>query len=328
MNYIVLDLEWNQSPEGKQFKDENLPFEIIEIGAVKLDSDMNIIGRFSQVIRPKVYKQIHYKTKEVINLDIEDLINGKDFVEVISSFFAWCGNNYMFATWGAMDLTEFQRNINYYNIENTFVYPLKYYDIQKLFSLYYLNSNVRKTLEYSVEYLNIDKNEEFHTAVSDAHYTAQIMKKIKISFIIKNFSIDYYKCPNNRSEEIYFVRDEGIRFISKGFNSKEELMSDKKVVSTKCYKCGTLIKKKIKWFSYNPKTYYCLCWCKEHGYIKGKIKVKKTDDGRYFALKSLKYISDEKTEEFRKILEEQKVKKKDKRREKVILRNKNDLLKE
>ena len=37
MDYIVLDLEWNQAP-GKFDKDNMLPFEIVEIGAVKLNS--------------------------------------------------------------------------------------------------------------------------------------------------------------------------------------------------------------------------------------------------------------------------------------------------
>ena len=47
MNYIVFDLEWNQSnsPEGEI---KEIPFEIIEIGAVKLDSEKKIIGRFNE----------------------------------------------------------------------------------------------------------------------------------------------------------------------------------------------------------------------------------------------------------------------------------------
>ena len=39
MNYIVLDLEWNQCPTGKSGEIRRLPFEIIEIGAVKLDKN-------------------------------------------------------------------------------------------------------------------------------------------------------------------------------------------------------------------------------------------------------------------------------------------------
>ena len=42
MNYIVFDLEWNQCPYGKEKENKKLPFEIIEIGAVKLDENRNI----------------------------------------------------------------------------------------------------------------------------------------------------------------------------------------------------------------------------------------------------------------------------------------------
>ena len=47
MNYIVLDLEWNQSPSGKKNTVEDIPFEIIQMGAVKLDEKYNIIGEFN-----------------------------------------------------------------------------------------------------------------------------------------------------------------------------------------------------------------------------------------------------------------------------------------
>ena len=46
MNYVVLDLEWNQSPHGKNDSIEDLPFEIIEIGAVKLDGSLNVVDSF------------------------------------------------------------------------------------------------------------------------------------------------------------------------------------------------------------------------------------------------------------------------------------------
>ena len=35
MDYIVMDLEWNQNPYGKSKNHPDMPFEIIEIGAVK-----------------------------------------------------------------------------------------------------------------------------------------------------------------------------------------------------------------------------------------------------------------------------------------------------
>ena len=55
MQYIVMDLEWNQSTDPKQTKD-NLPFEIIEIGAVKCNDKLEQIGTFHRYIKPVCYK--------------------------------------------------------------------------------------------------------------------------------------------------------------------------------------------------------------------------------------------------------------------------------
>ena len=55
MNYIVFDLEWNQNPDGRRHPDSRLPFEIIEIGAVKLNEKREIVDIFQCLIKPKVY---------------------------------------------------------------------------------------------------------------------------------------------------------------------------------------------------------------------------------------------------------------------------------
>jgi hypothetical protein len=45
-NFIILDLEWNQScdPEAA---DKKLQFEIIEIGAVRMDENRRMTGELS-----------------------------------------------------------------------------------------------------------------------------------------------------------------------------------------------------------------------------------------------------------------------------------------
>ena len=52
MNYVVFDLEWNQCPYGKEKEIKRLPFEIIEIGAVKLNKDREYVDRFHRIIKP------------------------------------------------------------------------------------------------------------------------------------------------------------------------------------------------------------------------------------------------------------------------------------
>ena len=66
MNYIVLDLEWNQSSRGKQYTVLGLPFEIIQIGAVKLDENKKVTGKWERIIKPVVYTRLHGKVSEML----------------------------------------------------------------------------------------------------------------------------------------------------------------------------------------------------------------------------------------------------------------------
>ena len=63
-----------------------------------------------------------------------------------------------------------------------------------------------------------------------------------------------------------------------------------------CYKCRRMLRKKIRWFSYGQKFYLSLATCPEHGYVKGKIRIKKTEDGFFFAVKTQKLVGDEDAE--------------------------------
>ena len=63
MNYIVFDLEWNQCPYGKEKEEKRLPFEILEIGAIKLNRNLQELDRFHERIRPAIYPAFHYRTQ-------------------------------------------------------------------------------------------------------------------------------------------------------------------------------------------------------------------------------------------------------------------------
>ena len=58
MNYIVFDLEWNQCPGGKEKENKKLPFEIIQIGAVKLDDQWEECGQFQEKIQAQGLPQL------------------------------------------------------------------------------------------------------------------------------------------------------------------------------------------------------------------------------------------------------------------------------
>ena len=77
-----MDLEWNQSYNGHMGEHPRMPFEIIEIGAVKVDKNLNIIDEYSSLIKPKIYKKLHSKIRTILNYDEDDLSLGRGFKEV------------------------------------------------------------------------------------------------------------------------------------------------------------------------------------------------------------------------------------------------------
>ncbi len=293
MNYIVVDLEWNQSPYGKGTEIKEIPFEIIEVGAVKLNENKEVISSFSRLIKPQVYKDIHSITKEIIHIEINDLLEEKPFDYVIKEFFLWCGEDFRFATWGNMDLIELQRNLDYYGLKGYIDKPIPFYDVQKLFALCFFKDNMPRTLEFAVDTVKLNKNEEFHRAYADAKYAAEIFKRLDKNIVDRNYSIDYFHNPKTKEEEIHIYYETYYKFISREFDSKEAIMGNKDISSITCHKCNQRITKRIKWFTTNSKTYYSLGYCKKHGYIKSKIRIKKAVNNNVFAIKIIKAITEE-----------------------------------
>ena len=301
MEYIVFDLEWNQSNTGMEPEVECLPFEIIEIGAIKLNDDCSIISEFSELVKPVVYHEMHHITSKLIHMQMQELEHGNPFAEVAGRFFDWCSEEYLFCTWGSSDLTELQRNMKFHNMTSLSEKPIPYLDAQKLFSIAYEDRKSRRSLEYAVDFLKIEKDIPFHRAFSDAYYTAKVFAYMiqENPELVRNLSYDVYHAPKCREDEVKVQFDTYAKFVSRQFADKGAMFADREVSSSKCYLCHRNLRKKIKWFTPNGRHYYCLAYCEKHGYLKGKIRVRKTDEGMLYAVKTTKLISDEAAEDLR-----------------------------
>ena len=294
MNYIVLDLEWNQAADLKTKQENTLVFEIIEIGAVKLDKDKNRTGTFHEFIKPQVFRKMNEMTGELVHINFEQLKNCRKFPDVADSFLRWCGEDYIFCTWGNLDLLELQRNMDYYNMTPLSQKPIVYYDIQKLFSIAFEDKKSRRTLEYAADYLKISKDNAFHRADADALYTAKIIKRIRDEKIFHNYSYDTYRLPKSRKDEIHADFDDYSKYISRPFPDKKDAMKDKEVLSTQCFICGKNTRKKIPWFTNNSKHYYTIVSCPDHGLIKGKIRLRKSAvNDSVYVVKTMKQATQE-----------------------------------
>lgn len=293
MNYIVLDLEWNQCPQGKEHENPALPVEIIEIGAVRLDDNLNETGRFHRIVKPQLYKDLHFHIKQVVHLTKEELNSGRPFREVMEEFLEWCKDDYRYCTWGNMDLLELQRNMKFYGMEDVYTEPIRFIDVQKLFSLQYEDKDQRRTLQYVVDFFEFPEDLLFHSALNDAIYTAKVMQKMDFKRYSRYYSIDCYNIPLSKKEEIDVKFSSYDKYISMGYETREDLMEDKDVTAIRCFVCGKKCRKKICWFSNNSRIYLALGVCREHGMVKGKLRVKQSENGLYYAVRTSKMADEE-----------------------------------
>ena len=108
------------------------------------------------------------------------------------------------------------------------------------------------------------------------------------------------------------------------YDTKERILEERRVTDMVCYKCRRTLRKKIRWFSSNQKFYFCLAYCPEHGYMKGKIRIKKSEDGSVFAVKTTKLIGEDGAALITKKKEEAKKKRADRNKAKLAFRNNSD----
>lgn len=171
MNYVIYDLELNSKP----FK-SSLPNEIIEIGAVKLDSNLNEIDTFQAFIKPKYFKKLFPVVKRKTNITQEEINNAGNFKEAISNFKSWIGDNFILVSWGHDDIHHLYANCKINKLATGWL--KKNIDLQKqVSSIYEVPTGQRYSLENALNVLGIDVDENFHRALADARYTAQIFQK-------------------------------------------------------------------------------------------------------------------------------------------------------
>lgn len=182
MSYIIFDLEFNQdfsSLQNFELKSSRYPFEIIQIGAIKLDDQLNTLSTFNTYVKPTFYSAISPFITDLTGITMSQLIAQETFPGVYQNYMQFIQNQKaVFIIWGMSDIKELFRNVNYHALENTLL-PRKFINIQPYVSQYLgFSSKKLLKLEDAVERLEISITQPFHNAFNDAYYTAEIFKKV------------------------------------------------------------------------------------------------------------------------------------------------------
>ena len=183
MNYVIFDLEFNQRhPSLKSSSEDKVPsllFEIIQIGALKINSNYKTLSTFNELINPSVHTLLHPYVETLTNLKNKDLEKAECFTNTFSKFLDFIGNEeIVFVVWGVSDIKELIKNAEFFNISSN-IKNIKYIDIQDYASkLFKYPKGSRIGLRNAIEYLNLPTNCEFHDALNDAYYTALVFSSI------------------------------------------------------------------------------------------------------------------------------------------------------
>ncbi len=236
MQFVVLDLEWNNTYAKKANGFIN---EIIEIGAVKLDSELETVDTFSCIIRSQIGKKLRGSVKRLTHLTNDDINSGMPFTKAFSMFRKWIGNEEtVIFTWGDGDVRVLLENFQYLNGIKVIPFLDKYCDLQRVFQrLYNCPKGQQTGLLTAAQMLGIDPEMYIHhRALGDSMLTADILKKIM---------------PGN--EPFPEISDCGENFYSKlVFKAKvirniDNPLVDKKRLSHVCETCGTACTQLTAW---------------------------------------------------------------------------------
>lgn len=191
MHYIVLDLEFNQSfPFKTGIKTTPVaecPFEIIQIGAVKLNEQFEILEQFNTLITPQIYTRLHPFVEKITHIQEADLQDQPKFPQAYHDFLQFIGKEpAVLCTWGPDDVKSLFRNILYHQL-STDALTHQYINIQP-FASQYLNQEPGKAigLKNAVMELGIPITDDFHNALYDAIYTAKILQIVHPSVMTPN----------------------------------------------------------------------------------------------------------------------------------------------
>ena len=187
MKRIIYDLEFNTAfkidRKTKQLKKGDAhpecPQEIIEIGAVKVNEDLQVEDMFQMMVKPTLYQRMHPKVKQKTKITMELLDTGLPFPEAVDLFREWMGTEEkLLCSWGIDDYNELKRNCEYHEIEMS--WAAYRCDIQKM-CMSFLNAPKGQQigLKKAVLQFGVQTDERFHSALNDAVYTAKVLEAME-----------------------------------------------------------------------------------------------------------------------------------------------------
>ena len=303
MNYIVVDLEWNQAMSSKSSVFNKLPIhlrgEIIEIGAVKLNPDMSLGEEFTVDVKPVYFKRMHYKVKKITGFDKERLSHGLPFPDALEAFRSWCGDDVTFLTWGCDDKGIMEQNIIIHDLDWDWI--AGWVNLQLIYNLQTGGDKNQKSLASAMEHFEIEQTRVAHDALGDAYNTALVCTHLDMAEGLRLYpdaaQILASRMPSAKPKAEAQDNDALVHESFSGFDTKAAAFADERIISLACPVCGKPLTAE-KWVNQGDQRYMTVYSCEADGPFLVRAKFRKnTDDNTWTANKPV-YKADDAAVDF------------------------------
>lgn len=292
MQYIVLDMEWNQAWPGSSAARLALPIhgEIIQLGAVRVLEDRTVADEFQVLVRPHFYKKLNKKVSSLTGIKEARLkAEGIPFAEAVARFRAWCGEDVVFLTWGFDDITILRENLAIHRLPTEWVQ--RWYNAQMIFNAQTDGGCNQRALTTAMEMLNINPTRPAHDALGDAYHTALICARLDLA----RGMAEYRSAVRSHENGLHGAELPGCisRQVYHGVKDKREALSRLGGEENRCPQCGAPMTVS-RWLTQPGRRYMTMASCPEHGKFLLRIRLQPEPDGGYRASRLL-YTGDSET---------------------------------
>ncbi len=278
MDYIVLDMEWNQpwpgSPSAKKVLPVQIRGEIIQIGAVRITPQQEVADEFQVLIKPKYFRRLNRRVSKLTGIKEAQLKeNGIPFPEAMAAFRAWCGADVVFLTWGFDDITILRENLRLFGISED--WTSSWYNAQMIFNAQTDGTSAQKALKTAMEIFNIEATLPAHDALGDAYHTALICAKLNLERGVR----EYGQALKNHENGFHGAELPGCldRRVFHDYADKTAALTAMTEEENKCPICGSQMQG-TRWFAQPGHRYMDLATCPEHGQFLIRVRLSDQSD--------------------------------------------------
>lgn len=184
--FCIIDLEFCVIPKSRRLV-KGIANEIIELGAVIMDENFNVISTYSSYVRPSFGGILNRYIRDLTGISHSDLCNAPDAYEVIGNLISMIDDSTAIVTWGDCDtrVIDDELFLDYYStgrddIPEWFYDALDdYIDCQMIFSDI-METKKLYSLYEALVISDVKIDGRLHTAFADASNTATLFKKTQV----------------------------------------------------------------------------------------------------------------------------------------------------